>query len=105
MVSSYTEVSLVFDRYISDSLKKPTRRKHTLGKEIRHKISDFTNMRSISLKSLLSRIDTKQDLTFDVAEKSKSGFETVKQQYVVTYDRISEGNVERFSDVIKTSDH
>ena len=38
MVSSYTEVSLVFDRYISDSLKKPTRRKHTLGKEIRHKI-------------------------------------------------------------------
>ena len=105
MVCSYTEVSLVFDRYISDSLKEPTRRKRISGKEIRYKISDFTNMRSISLKSLLSRIDTKQDLTFDVAEKSKSGFETVKQQYVVTYDRISEGNVEGFSDVIKTSDH
>lgn len=105
MVTSNTEVSLVFDRYISDSLKEPTRRKRTSGKEIRCKISDFTNMRSISLKSLLSRIDTKQDLTVDVAEKSKSGSETVKQQYVVTYDRISEGNVEGFSHVIKTTDH
>ena len=105
MVTSNTEVSLVFDRYISDSLKEPTRRKRTSGKEIRCKISDFTNMRSISLKSLLSCIDTKQDLIVDVAEKSKSGSETVKQQYVVTYDRISEGNVEGFSHVIKTTDH
>ena len=32
MVTSNTEVSLVFDRYISDSLKEPTRRKRTSGK-------------------------------------------------------------------------
>lgn len=56
MASNYTEVRLVFDRYISDSLKTRTRQKCTSEKKIRYKISDSTNISSTSLKSLLSHI-------------------------------------------------
>ena len=40
-----------------------------------------------------------------MAKKRKSGFEAVKQQYVVTYNRIKESNVDGFLDVMKTRDH
>ena len=53
MASNYTEFRLVFDRYISDSLKTHTRRKCTSEKRIRYKISDSTNISPTSLKSLL----------------------------------------------------
>ena len=53
MISIYTEVRLVFDRYISDSFKIRTRRKRTSRKGICYKILDSTNISSISLKSLL----------------------------------------------------
>ena len=96
---------VVFDRYINGSLKARTRRKRTSGKEIRYKILDSTNISSILVKSLLSHIDTKQDVTVYSAKKSKSGFEAVNQQFVVTYDRISESNIESFPDVIKTHGH
>ena len=71
MASNYTEVRLVFDRFISDSLKARTTRKRTSGREVRYKMSDYTNISLISLKSLLSHIDTKQDLTVYLAKKSK----------------------------------
>ena len=105
MASNYTEVRLVFDRYISDLLKAHTRRKLTSRKKFRYKILDSTNISLISSKSLLSHIDTKQDLTVYLARKSKSGFEAVSQQYIVTYDRISESNMESFPDVMKTHNH
>ena len=105
MASNYTEVRLVFDRYISDLLKAQTRRKCTSRKKFRYKISDSTNISLILSKSLLSHIDTKQDLTVYLARKSKSGFEAVSQQYIVTYDRISESNMESFPDVMKTHNH
>ena len=66
---------------------------------------DSTNISSILLKSLLSHIDTKQDLTVYLAKKSKSEYEAVNQQHVVTYDKISKSNIESFPDVMKTHDH
>ena len=61
MASNYGEVRLVFDRYISDSLKACTRRKRTSAKEICYKILDSTNIPSISFKSLLLHFHTKQE--------------------------------------------
>ena len=40
-----------------------------------------------------------------MAKKRKSWFEAVKQQYVVTYNRIKESNVDGIPDVMKTHDH
>ena len=105
MISIYTEVRLVFDRYISDSFKIRTRRKRTSRKGICYKILDSTNISSISLKSLLQHIDAKQDLPVYLAKKSKSRYEAVNQQYKVTYDRISESDIESFLDVMKMHDH
>ena len=68
---NYMEVRLVFDRYIKESLKARTRRKRTSGKKIRYKVSDSTKILSISIKSLVPHINTKQDLTVYLAEKSK----------------------------------
>ena len=59
---NFDEIRLVFDRYVKDSLKARTRRKRTSCKEVRYKISDATNICNITLKQLLSHIDTKQDL-------------------------------------------
>ena len=67
MASNYAEVRLVFDRCIIDSSKARTRSKRTSGKEIRHKISGSTNIPLISLKFLLTHIDTKQNLTVNLA--------------------------------------
>ena len=74
MSLNYMEVRLVFDRCIKESLKARTRRNLTSGKELRYQVSDSTKISSISLKSLLSHIDTKQDLTVYLAEKSKIAF-------------------------------
>ena len=61
----------MFDRYVKESLKARTRRKRTSGKKIRYKVSDSTKILSISIKSLVPHINTKQDLTVYLAEKSK----------------------------------
>ena len=83
MLLNYMEVCLVFDCYIKESLKAQTRRKRTSGKEIRYKVSDSTKISSISLKSLLPHIDTKQDFTVYLAEKGKIVFGETYKKYVI----------------------
>ena len=74
MSLNYMKVPLVFDCYIIESLKARTGRKRTSRQERHYKASDSTKIWSISLKSLLLHIDTKQDLTVYLAEKSKTAF-------------------------------
>ena len=105
LAAHFTEVRLVFDRYINDSLKAGTRRKRTSGKEVRYQISDSTKITSIQLKTLLSHIDTKQDLTVYLARKSITALEQIRKNYVVTYDKVRETNLEEFPEYISTHDH
>ena len=58
----------MFERYIKESLKARTRGNRTSGNKIRYNVSDSTKISSISFNSLLSHIDTKQDLTVYLAE-------------------------------------
>ena len=58
----FTEIRLVFDRYISHSLKSRTRKKRTSGNEVRYKIPD-DGVIGVCLKQLLSHIEPKADLT------------------------------------------
>ena len=89
MLLIYMEVRLVFYRYIKESLKAQTRRKRTSGKEIRYKVSDSTEIPSISFKSLLLFTDTKQDLVVYLAEKSKIAFAEIYKKYVITYNTVT----------------
>ena len=50
MPQSYKEIRLVFDRYITGSLKSQTKNYHTSGIKIRYQIADNTNIVNISLK-------------------------------------------------------
>ena len=59
MFQIYKEIRLVFDRYIAGSLKYRTRKKRTSGNDIRYNIADETNIANISLKQLLSHVETK----------------------------------------------
>ena len=51
----------MFDRYLSESLKSNTGHHRTSGKEVRHKITDETNLVNATMKTFLSHIDTKQE--------------------------------------------
>ena len=50
---------MIFDRYITGSLKSQTKKKRTPGNEIRYHIADFNIIANISLKKILSHIETK----------------------------------------------
>ncbi|XP_057308922.1 uncharacterized protein LOC130647177 [Hydractinia symbiolongicarpus] len=86
------EIRLVFDRYIENSLKARTRKHRTSGNEVRYKVSDNTNISSISLKQFLSHIDTKQALTIYLAKKVMEALSSLHIRYIVTYDTKMESN-------------
>ena len=58
------------DRYLEGSLKRQTKRKRTKGcNPIKYKASDTMDMKNISMKSLLSQIETKSELTYFLKDK------------------------------------
>ena len=97
MSQNYKEIRLVFDRYITCSLKRRTRKKCTSGNEIHYHIADDTNITNISLKQLLSHIATKQQLAIYLSEHVISKFERLGIDYIVSYNSISKTNQEGLS--------
>ena len=55
------DARLVFDRYMTQSLKSRTRSKRTSENEEKFKISDTSDISNISLKRVLVHIETKED--------------------------------------------
>ncbi|XP_057300399.1 uncharacterized protein LOC130631667 [Hydractinia symbiolongicarpus] len=86
------EIRLVFDCYIENSLKARTRKHRTSVNEVRYKVSDNSNISSISLKQFLSHIDTKQALTIYLAKKVMEALSSLHIRYIVTYDTKMESN-------------
>jgi hypothetical protein len=105
MVQNFDEVRLVFDRYIKDSLKERTRKKRTSGKEVRYKVSYSTNIANITLKELLSHIETKQQLTEYLAKHFIYIFSSTNKRYVVSYDTLTESNCQELIDGMAIHDH
>lgn len=101
----FNEVRLVFDRYIAHSLKSRTRKKRTSGDEVRYKISDTAHIGNTSLKQLLGHIETKQDLTIYLSKYAKQAFEDKSIDFAITYDKITETNLENFPDELRNHDH
>ena len=64
LISDYNEPRVIFDRYIDDSLKALTRSKRAVGiQPVKFDIKDSTNIKLVSLKTLLSHNHTKSQLT------------------------------------------
>ena len=100
-----TEVTLVFDRYIKDSLKSRTRSKRTSGNEVKYHISHGTNISNIPLKQLLSHIETKKSLTIYLAQYAKAALNRQGFKYCVTYDQLSDTNMIDFTEELRSHDH
>ena len=75
MSQNYKEIRLDFDRYITGLLKSWTRKKRTSSNGTRHHLSGNTNIANISLKQLLSHVETRQQLTVCFSEYFISEFE------------------------------
>ena len=61
MTQEYDEVRVVFDRYISPSLKSQTRSKRAQRKTTYYHVKDNTLIKNISLKEFLSDSRTKEE--------------------------------------------
>ena len=85
---------LVFDRYLHESLKSNTRHHRTSGKEVRYKITDETNLVNTTMKTFLSHVDIKQELTVYLAKKAIAKFSEIGMSYVVRYDTMSVTNID-----------
>ncbi|KAG1697692.1 DNA topoisomerase 2-alpha [Nymphon striatum] len=78
----YDEVRIVFDRYLNTSLKDQTREKRTKGVlPVRFQIADNMDITNISMTTLLSHKQTKNDLTLlfqkNIAKEAESNRKVV----------------------------
>ena len=63
IAAAYSEVKLVFDRYIKNPLKETLRQRMTKGKSTYYIGKDSTSIQHISLKDFLSNVKIKDELT------------------------------------------
>lgn len=101
----FGEIHLVFDRYIHGSLKARTRNHRTSGKEVRYKVRDETNLVNVSMKSFLSHIETKQELTIFLANKVIQHLFKIGIPFVITFDTKSVTNIDNLSINMDLHDH
>ena len=96
MTQEYDEVRVVFDRYISPSLKSQTRSKRAQRKTTYYHVKDNTLIKNISLKEFLSDSRTKEELTEYLANKvvchSRSPSNRLKR-CMVTSGTTTQGNI------------
>ena len=87
------EIRVIFDRYVSNSLKGATRGKRCDGNATKYKVTDTTNIEGISMKSFLSHVETKHYLTVYLAKNVITQFIQTKKHFVVVYHNISISNI------------
>ena len=87
------EIRVLFDRYVSHYLKAGTREKRCAGNVIKYKVNDTTNIEGVSMKSFLSHIETKHELTEYLAKNLINQFLERQKLFAVTYHNISISNI------------
>ena len=92
MGSAYDELRVVFDQYIPGSLKETTRDKRILKvTPIRYHVNDDTDIKN--LKTFLSHIETKAELTKYLSDKPMTYYKDRGQKLIVMHHTTIEANV------------
>ena len=91
MSSGYDEVRIHFDHYIKGSLKSKTKGKRATSAPS-YEVHDEMNIRTISLKNLLSSSKTKKSLCDLQAQAQLEHFEGYLKQVVVAHDMMVNTN-------------
>lgn len=86
MMSTYAEGRVIFDRYQEESLKAQTRAKRSAGSDpVKFKIHDATNIKLVQLKTLLSHVETKAQLTEYLGKALLNVYSKRDKSLVVVY--------------------
>ena len=101
----FHEMRLVFDRYISQSLKSRTMKKRTSDNEIKYKVSDMGNISNVPLKQLLANIETKRELTIYLTECSQQALQDEGLNFSITHNLVTITNIRDFNMELKSHDH
>ena len=93
IVGDYNEGRIIFDRYIDNSLKEQTRGKRTAGLDpVKFNINDSTNIKMVPLKTFLSHIGTKAQLTEYLGKAVLKQFESSLKNIIVVFGTRTYGN-------------
>lgn len=86
ILSGYNEGRVIFDRYLENSLKSQTRSKRSGGVDpVRFEIKDSTNIKLVSVKTLLSHIETKAKLTEYLGKALLREYADDRKSLIVVY--------------------
>ena len=91
--SSHAEVKVVFDRYIDHSLKGSTREKRRMYTPAQDEVQDDTSLKNLTLKTFLSHILTKQDLTVYLGKKLAKKFTKEQIAFAVSFNGTTVTNI------------
>ena len=92
MSSDYEEVRVVFDHYLSQSLKEATRNKRTLKQNaIHYHVNDSTEIKNV--KHFLAHINTKCELTKYLSDKLMKHYQGQEKKVLVMHHTTMESNV------------
>ena len=103
--TGFNEIHVIFDRYISTSLKAKTRDFRNSGIQVRYKVEDDTVISNLSTGQFLSHIGTKHELTIYLSKKLISAFTHAKLKFTVVYDTVCESNILDIDDTFKNHSH
>ena len=86
MLSGYDEGRVIFDRYLNNSLKAQTRGKRSGGVDpVKFDIKDSTSIKLVPLRTLLSHIETKSQLTEYLGKALLHEFLESRKRLIVVY--------------------
>ena len=89
---SFSQIRVVFDNYVNSSLKETMSKKRIGGVTVRYKVIDENLLEHLSLKSFLSHVQTKNELTAYLSKNVAAACEKAGKVYVVVYHNRCESN-------------
>ena len=90
------EIRVVFDRYIEDSLKKTTRNKRQgkLNTSTQYEIKEDTNLEKTNITKLLSRNQTKHQLTLFLERFLARKLREINVKFAVSFGKCTLTNIQ-----------
>ena len=81
----FSEIRVIFDRYLDISLKAKTRNDRTNDTQVQFKVDDSMIFKHLKTSEFLSHIEAKQDMTVYLSKKLETALTKTNISYVISY--------------------
>ena len=81
----FSEIRVIFDRYLDISLKAKTRNDRTNDTQVQFKVDDSMINKHLKTFEFLSHITAKQDMTVYLSKKLETALTKTNISYVISY--------------------